>query len=477
MHCSTSRQGHDKLVFPSMMTPKVMAIVTLLAGPISAFPHSIDGVWLGEGWGSLYEIHGPTLKSFEVTKTTCVVGFSAKRIQQANTQDGVRFRAQHGDMYIVAGVDETHKTLKRPAGLTSIALTRVSSLPETCTPPTPNTPLGNFEVFTRTFAEQYISFHLRRLDWGRVVAQQREKIGPHTTPTELFEAFRSMVAPLHDIHTGIEAPKIKRTFDPALRSGTDRVVRGNIKRFAKTGRRELADVTDRAYFHHSLRSLCRGQWQYGLTEGGVGYLRILEFGDYARKSGFENDLAALNHALDQIFSNPQLQGLIIDVRLSFGGDDRLGLAIASRLTSREYMAYAIQARSDPDIRNAYTPLQSVFVKSGRQPIFNGPVVELIGPITMSAAETFTQALMDRTPHVIRIGENTQGVFCDSLDRHLPNGWTFALPNAVYRTSDGRAFDVLGVPPDLRVPVFADIDLTAGRDPAMAMALRLLRTGE
>ena len=56
---------------------------------------------------------------------------------------------------------------------------------------------------------------------------------------------------------------------------------------------------------------------------------------------------------------------------------------------------------------------------------------------MSAAETFTLALVDRTPHVTRIGENTQGVFCDLLERHLPNGWTFELPNAVYRSSNGK----------------------------------------
>jgi C-terminal processing protease CtpA/Prc len=92
---------------------------------------------------------------------------------------------------------------------------------------------------------------------------------------------------------------------------------------------------------------------------------------------------------------------------------------------------------------------------------------------MSAAETFTQALMERNPHVTRIGEHTQGVFCDSLERRLPNGWSFALPNAVYRTRDQKAFDVLGIPPDVSVPVFADVDVSAGRDPAMAAALPLL----
>ena len=65
------------------------------------------------------------------------------------------------------------------------------------------------------------------------------------------------------------------------------------------------------------------------------------------------------------------------------------------------------------------------------------------------------------------------VFCDPLDRRLPNGWTFSLPNAVYRTADGRAFDVQGVPPDINIPVFADEDVAVGKDPVMAMAIGLL----
>jgi len=101
------------------------------------------------------------------------------------------------------------------------------------------------------------------------------------------------------------------------------------------------------------------------------------------------------------------------------------------------------------------------------------VVELIGPLTISAGETFTQAMMGGTPHVTRIGENTQGVFSDVLGRSLPNGWRFGLPNEVFRTPQGNTFDGLGIPPDIGVAVFADSDVTAGKDPVLAKALELL----
>ncbi|MBV9038657.1 MAG: S41 family peptidase, partial [Acidobacteriaceae bacterium] len=217
------------------------------------------------------------------------------------------------------------------------------------------------------------------------------------------------------------------------------------------------------------RMFCRKHFQYAHIDNTTGYLRILGFGDYSR----HNDLKTLESALDVIFSDSKLQALVIDTRLSFGGSDELGLAIARRLATGEYIAYVVQERADPVKRDQWTPGNSVVVQPSGRPGFRGPVVELIGPITMSAAETFTQALMGRTPHVTRIGENTQGVFCDVLDRHLPNGWTFGLPNAVYRTPEAVAFDVQGIPPDIAVPVFADADIAAGKDPSMAKAMQVL----
>ena len=117
---------------------------------------------------------------------------------------------------------------------------------------------------------------------------------------------------------------------------------------------------------------------------------------------------------------------------------------------------------------------SALVEPSSRPGFHGPVVLLTGLLTISAGETFTQALMGRTPHITRIGENTQGVFSDVLDRKLPNGWGFGLPNEVFRTQEGKTFDVDGIPPDVNVPIFADADVAAGTDPAMARALELLR---
>jgi C-terminal processing protease CtpA/Prc len=189
---------------------------------------------------------------------------------------------------------------------------------------------------------------------------------------------------------------------------------------------------------------------------------------------FSSGLAALEAALDDIFAEPDLKALILDVRVNFGGYDPYGLALASRLATSEYVAYSKEARMDPVDRTKWTPGQRSVVRPGTRPGFKGPVVELTGPLTISAGETMTQALMGRTPRVIRIGENTQGVFSDILFRTLPNGWHFGLPNEVFRTPKGRTFDGPGIPPDVAVPVFAERDLAAGRDPGLERARLELR---
>jgi C-terminal processing protease CtpA/Prc len=149
---------------------------------------------------------------------------------------------------------------------------------------------------------------------------------------------------------------------------------------------------------------------------------------------------------------------------------RLGLAIASRFAITDYLAFTKQARNSPTDRSSFTTEQPIMVHPRNRPGFRGPIVGLIGPLTQSAGETFTQALMGRAPRVIRVGESTQGLFSDTLSRRLPNGWMIYLPNEVFRTKEGKAFDAIGIPPNIPVPVFATPDNVADRDPALATAL-------
>ncbi len=452
----------------SLLLAGVLAVVTTPQAP------SMDGVWRTEGYGLVFQIEGASLRAFEVTTTTCVPGFTAERDATAIAGREATYKTKEGRVFFVrAGGTADHKVAHNEGSASDVRLDRLPGLPAVCEHPTPDTPMGNFEVFWRTWAEHYISFDLKKVDWNRIVEANRSKVTSATTPAELFDIFERMIAPFGDTHTFVSAPDLKRQARN-LRPGTDRVVRAGVDSFRSKGMLDLMGVTDRAYLQLPLRMFCNDQLQYGHVDATTGYLRILSFGGYAKEGGFAAGLTALEAALDTIFSDRALQRLIIDVRINFGGADPYGLAIASRLATREYLAYTKEARADPADRNKWTPGDPSQVRPSTRPGFRGPVAELIGPLTISAGETFTQALMGRTPHVTRVGENTQGVFSDVLGRHLPNGWRFGLPNEVFRTPEGKTFDGDGIPPDMAVPVFADEDVAAGRDPGMAKALEVLR---
>ena len=234
----------------------------------------------------------------------------------------------------------------------------------------------------------------------------------------------------------------------------------------------LWGVTDH-FLTTKLRKFANGQIAYGHVSKKIGYLRILAMGGYSQRGNIENNLRILRSTLDTIFSDGDLSALVLDLRIDFGGSDALGIAIASRLATADYLAFTKSARSSPTDLTAFTTGQPIMVYPSERPSFRGPIVELIGPLTQSAGETFTQALLGRTPRVIRVGENTQGLFSDVLSRRLPNGWMTYLPNEVFRTKEGHAFDALGIPPDIRVPVFAASDIVRNRDPALAAALNSL----
>jgi Peptidase family S41 len=435
---------------------------------------SLDGVWRSQGYGDVFRVQGRDLREFEVTSKTCVAGFVARRVATHDREAAFKI-ADGGILFLKPGDSDDHKLLHFDSDEYDIRIDRLPEMPRLCDPPTANTPRDNYEVFTRTFAENYISFDLKQINWDKVVADNQARVTSATTPAQLFDTPEAMIKPFGDIHTGIDAPELKRQFE-GIRPGTDRILNGQTEEeFQKSDLGKLLAATDRAWLKGPVRKFCNDQIQYGHIDNVTGYLRMLSFSRYSRHGGIAQGLMALESALDAIFSDPALRALVIDVRINFGGGP-YGLAVASRLATREYLAYSVQARADPVDRNKWTNGYPVMVRPSPRPGFRGPVVELIGPYTLSEGEVFTQALMGRTPHITRIGENTQGVF-SFLDRRLPNGWSFGLPNEVCRTQEGTAFDGLGIPPDIAVPVFADEDVAGGKDPAIAKALELLRDGK
>ena len=463
-----------------MIFRHALAALALTFAPIAATAAAspargpaVAGIWEGEGYGQIFRIGAKNLQRWQLTSISCI---SDVRAQRADIVAGVpRYLGAHvnndtgatWEFTFRAGRDPDHLVMHVAGAISDILLRRVPVLPARCGQSPSNTPRGNFDIFARTFSENYPFFTLHHYDWHQVVAAHRAQINDATTPTELFAQLSDMISPLQDAHTGMGDKSINASFSgwrpPAPISQTD-------AKAANT-------IIDKNYLTTPLDKYCNDQVVFGMLKNQIGYLRIKSFGNFGASPLFSDQTAALEAALDHIFSGATgMRGLVIDVRINGGGSDNFGALIASRLTTTRYLAYSKTYRNDPGDPKSLGVPQPIWIDPSTRPGFTGPVALLISHDSVSAAETFPMALQGRLPSIPFIGENTQGVFSDVLIREMPNGFGFGLPNEIYLTRDGKAYDVVGVPPTVRIPVFTPHDLAAHRDPALQKAIDLLAGG-
>ncbi|QEU90881.1 S41 family peptidase [Streptomyces kanamyceticus] len=419
-------------------------------------PTSVDGVWRVEGYGAVLSIAAGRLREYQTTDISCLKGDSAKR-----TAPG-EYRAADGTVLTVRTEGARHGSLHLSGSAGDRQLRRVAELPEGCGRPMPKDPVAAFDVFWQSFEENYPFFAAKGIDWHAVRDAYRPKVHADTTRAELFAVFSKMVKPLYDAHVAV--------FDGERRFYQVRP--GTTAPGEKLDTKVKNHIVRRDLKGHKPQEFAGGRISYAdLPGSGQGYLRISGFAGYNTKDpSYAAQLAELDKALDTVLTparTASLKGLIIDLRVNGGGSDALGLHIAERLTDTPYIAYRK--------RTQYTEPQPIPVRPARDaPRYTGPVAVLTGGSTVSAGETFTQALIDRPGRTVRIGQPTQGVFSDVMDRRLPNGMAVWLPNEEFLTRSGGTFDGPGIPPHVRTPVFTKEEFEKNRDSAFDKAVALLR---
>ncbi|MET8546200.1 S41 family peptidase [Kitasatospora sp. NPDC004799] len=420
----------------------------------------LEGVWRTDGYGTIVEIRGSALTTYDVTRNSCTPGLtSAVRFGAPLPGGAVRYGTPgepfarltvtpRGRQRAVYAKDQATgtRTLERLPG----------GLPARCALPVSDDPLAVFDRFWDSFEENYPFFAAKGVDWHA----QRAAYRPKVTAENLVDTVIAMVEPLRDSHIALLRATPDggyTTFFRAMRAGT----------VAPTPQL-LATVLPPigAQLTAPEQKFGNGILGVGELPDGLGYLRVSAFGDYVDKGSQQDQEAELDRAVGHLLDRPRaapLRGVVIDARVNAGGSDALAVRLASRFTDRPYQAYRKVARNDPADPGAFTRPQPVTVRpSPGVSRFTGPVALLTSGSTVSAGETFTQSLMGRSPRVLRIGEDTQGVFSDQLPRRLSSDLVLLLPNEEFLTPAGTTFDGPGIPPDVRTPVFTPEELAGLR---------------
>lgn len=436
--------------------------------PVSNVPAAQgQQLWRSDGYGRIYARQGDTLTIYETTSISCIPGDTLSSSGTAGTDGGQTYADDDGDPdgTLTVGADG-RATYHESGSVSTIDLTPVDTLPAGCDQKMSKDPLTTFDVFWTTFQENYNSLHRRNVDWVAMRDKYRPMVNAQTSHKELYDILRAMLQPLGDEHTGL------------TESGDDDGFEGERPGTVDISTKKTDRAVDAFLLAHgatNTQTFGGGKLVYADLPGNRGYLRIDAFEELGGKDDlFDRNEAEVKRMLDAVFTQARVAGLkmlILDVRNNPGGDDPLGIDIAARLTDRPYLAYTKAVRDDPNDPTKHGRAQPVQVTPAAGPRYSGPIRILTGPLTVSAGETFTLAMMGRTPSPQRFGESTQGVYSDTMDRTLPNGWAVTLGNEDFYGPDGRSYEGPGIPPTTRIPVFPPAELAAGQDSVLAAALR------
>jgi len=162
------------------------------------------------------------------------------------------------------------------------------------------------------------------------------------------------------------------------------------------------------------------------------------------------------------------QSLIIDLCSTGGGHDEVSIAIAGHFTDQRRLVGSKFARSYLGDTDAV----EIWVEPADTTPYLNPVAVIGGVETASAAETFLLT-MKSLPQVTLVGESSNGILSDVLEKTLPNGWEIWLANEVYLDIQGQSHEVNGVAPEVEAPVFSLEAIDTGYNPAIDAALQAL----
>ena len=306
-------------------------------------------------------------------------------------------------------------------------------------------PEKNFEHLWKIFDRNYGIFLPKRVDWKLLYQVYRPKVTAETSEDELFDIMAAMLGHLNDNHVNLRSPK--RRFGA-----------GVLQQIKNEG--FSLKLIKEKYLKNDFDTKFNKRFHYGRVADKIGYFHF---------NGFQNVIKSAE-AVDEIIQEfKDCQGIIIDIRNNFGGNDQVGKAIAARFADKKRLYMTTQIRNGPKYDDFSQP-KYFYAEPGGPAQFTKPIVLLIHRYSISGADNFAMA-MRTLPHATLVGEATSGCQADMYWASLPNGWKFSIANTLFVDQNGFSWEGIGIPPDLRqVNTQEDIDNNIDRVIELAMDL-------
>jgi len=297
-----------------------------------------------------------------------------------------------------------------------------------------------FEEFWHLMNNHYAFFELRGVDWKYQYDKYRNQVSASTSDGQLFQVLYAMIDPLKDGHTSITYKGTKH------RSG------GRTALWGQSG--TVKNIVRKNYLHNQFKERASGIISFGWLNSDTGYIGITAMEGY--------DPGEIDPVLGELVN---AKNIIVDVRFNGGGYDNTALRITDRFADQRRLAYS----KETFYKGSMNEHKDLYVEPHGNKPFGGNLYLLTNRATFSAAEMFVMA-MTTLPNCTVIGDNTAGAHSDVMQETLSNGWRVGLSNQVYTMPDGKVYEMIGIPPDVRV----DERYEDGKDTILDYALSLTK---
>lgn len=412
-----------------------------------------SGVWQSQGYGYLMKIDSSGMQLFDTTQKGCV----QKAMSSADIASYMaEFKTISAEYISISATPNSTRyyfnRLSKEQAKKSIAK---------CLTSPNNNPIENFTYFSQTMLEHYAFFDTYQQDWSQIIEQYKPKIHKTMSDAELFEAFSNMIKNLDDAHLSITANinDTKKRFQP----NQSRILRPALMHAFKQQKSIKDERAFRLQWYEEYKNQVRtdilngnandiGKFIIWGAVNNIGYINLQRMQNFSKSGSIPDDLAAIKIAMDTIMATlAHSDAIIFDITANGGGHDEVGLAIAQYFNNEKCLAYSKKVFGGP------TASQAFYIDKAMNKAYLKPVYLVTSDHTVSAAETFTMA-MKSMPNVVHVGDTTRGNHSDILDKTLPNGWHLGLSNEIYKDSEGKVSEGIGLIPTHSYPIFSGEDI-------------------
>lgn len=333
-----------------------------------------------------------------------------------------------------------------------------------------------FSLYLETLQENYAFADERKLNWNGIRKEYGSRINVNTPRKELFEVMGEVATLTQDQHTKViredgtsrqyrvtpSALKVQNVFNA---QDTIQDLNEYFDLFFKSNYQNITD----SLLQGNGDKFANGKIEWGSLNDDIGYIYVSSFAGFlSNQFTRRQQIDSLNGWMQRIITSFQnKKALILDVSFNFGGYDATSLTIASYFADQPALAYHSQVYTE----GIFHAEGDMIVYPADSITFTKPVYVLMTDISRSAAEGFAM-MMSALPNVKLVGTPTLGTLSGMLGKSKGDYYT-TYSNQRIVSSEGDHYEVVGVPPDIELPVFSEDNIFQSHKTAVKKLAKII----